>query len=353
MSSLILGLAEQVQDPRLSLACGTSNLQPGYNNLFSNPVFGPTWARWVREGPPDDTEDFQMTEGMNGIHLAVAHWAYRGQIPAFERAMQQLGRHFQQLQLACQTKQDDQSVILEDFPLGATLLLGTSYDLEYDRRRYVEVLEMWTSHLLRRVADAIYNFFGVRLQDALREHAGAPARLRQPDPEGERVLHRCPVQDWMGELWLGLNIWLDATSQLLSACLWSPQTMIAMAPRAPRPANLFGLRKSSLTVRALRRHAPRFAGWAVGPEKEEQDTLMDAKFLLRRNQMGAKGMSMLFRSTMDYSAGLRPARGAIKFRWDIVGDGHLEFNFEHRRADLGWTASHHWDPCPGDSEHAA
>ena len=78
--------------------------------------------------------------------------------------------------------------------------------------------------------------------------------------------------------------------------------------------------------------------------------MTDTKFLLRRNQMGAKGMSMLYRSTMDYSAGLRPARGAIKFRWDIVGDGHLEFNFEQRRANLGWTASHHWDPCPDDSE---
>ena len=67
-----------------------------------------------------------------------------------------------------QSATDDQSVILEDFPLGATLLLGTSYDLEYDKRRYVEVLEMWTSHLLRRFADAIYNFFCVRLQDILR-----------------------------------------------------------------------------------------------------------------------------------------------------------------------------------------
>ena len=77
---------------------------------------------------------------------------------------------------------------------------------------------------------------------------------------------------------------------------------------------------------------------------------MDTKFLQARNRMGAKRMSMRFRSTMDYSPSLRPARGAIKFRWDIVGDGHLEFNFEHRRANLGWTASHHWDLCPEDSE---
>jgi hypothetical protein len=218
-SSLILGLAEQVQDPRFSLACGTSNFQPGYNNLFSSPVFGPTWARWAREGPPDDT-DFQMTEGMDGIHLAVAHWTYSGQIPAFERAMQQLGRHFQQLQLACQTRQDDQSVILEDFPLGATLLLGTSYDLEYDKRRYVEVLEMWTSHLLRRLADAIYNFFGVSLQDTLRNTQEHSLDFVSRILKEHEFFVDDQYKDWTGELWLGLNIWLDATSQLLSACFW-------------------------------------------------------------------------------------------------------------------------------------
>ena len=88
----------------------------------------------------------------------------------------------------------------------------------------------------------------------------------------------------------------------------------------------------------------------MGPEKDEQDSMMDTKILHARNQMGAKGTSMRFRSTMDYSPFLRPARGAIKFRWDIVGDGHSECNFERRRASLGWTTSHHWDPHPEDSE---
>ena len=113
----------------------------------------------------------------------------------------------------------------------------------------------------------------------------------------------------MGELWLGLDMWLKAVSQLLSACLWSPKTVEAMVPRAPRPEGVFGLCKASLTAWALRTHAPRFASWALRPHQDDHTTI-----LRKRNRLGAKGMSTRFRSTMDYSSSICPARGAITSR---------------------------------------
>ena len=79
---------------------------------------------------------------MNGLHLAVAHFSYKGMLPGLMRVMQQLGLHFRQMQFACQTSPSDPGVPMDPSVFGATLLLGTSYDLEYEKRRYVEMLEM-------------------------------------------------------------------------------------------------------------------------------------------------------------------------------------------------------------------
>ena len=45
------------------------------------------------------------------------------------------------------------------------MLLGTSHDHEYEARRYVEVLEVWISHIIFRLADALFNFFGIHLTE--------------------------------------------------------------------------------------------------------------------------------------------------------------------------------------------
>lgn len=73
--------------------------------------------------------------------------------------------------------------------------------------------------------------------------------------------------------------------------------------------------------------------------------MLDTQVLRKKNRIGEKGMSTRYRSTMDYSIALRLDSGAITSRWYIVGDRWPEYDFERRRASLGWTSSHHWVPC--------
>ena len=90
VSSMILGLGRTMQDPRLSLAGAFSNVQPGLCNLFTRTYFGPMWAQWLVTGPPDDAEEFQKMLEMNGLYLALAHFAWKGKLPGLFRVFQML-----------------------------------------------------------------------------------------------------------------------------------------------------------------------------------------------------------------------------------------------------------------------
>ena len=67
--------------------------------MFTGPYFGPTWAQWLVTGPPDDAEEFEKLGEMNGLHLALAHFAWKGMLPGLSRVFQMLGLQFMQLQM--------------------------------------------------------------------------------------------------------------------------------------------------------------------------------------------------------------------------------------------------------------
>ena len=74
-------------------------------------------------------------------------------------------------------------------------------------------------------------------------------------------------ENWIQQAWTGLDLWLQALAQFLSACTWSQSMVAAMTAKAPRPPDLFGLIPSSLAARALELLAPRFADWALNSRR--------------------------------------------------------------------------------------
>ena len=79
----------------------------------------------------------------------------------------------------------------------------------------MEVLEVWTSHVIYRLADALYNFFGLRLTKEQTENEHPLDFVSRTLKEGDYFMD----EDWMEEPWLGLDIWLRALGQ---ACRPAP-----------------------------------------------------------------------------------------------------------------------------------
>ena len=68
----------------------------------------------------------------------------------------------------------------------------------------MEVVELWTSHVIHRLADALYNFFGLRLTKEQTENEHPLDFVSRTLKENGYLMD----EESMGVLWLGLDIWL-------------------------------------------------------------------------------------------------------------------------------------------------
>ena len=113
--------------------------------------------------------------------------------------------------MTCQTSPDHTGVAVP--PACISALLGTSYDRQYDDRRYVAVLETWMSHVIHRLSDVLFNWFIKKVAGEVNDVHPLEA-VSQMLTEGNYFSHA----DWLQEVLAGMNLWSGVLAQFLSAC---------------------------------------------------------------------------------------------------------------------------------------